>query len=246
MPTDNQEPNSSWLKILDQEPPRFHCPVLGQELMASCELRGCALWCSNTKSYNCAGAFGAIKSAASSERLVSSGGKEKKGNLVNSANGKLSAQDLAFAYGLPRQRLEAAIVLGRQVMDTLAPMFVSVGSESQTPTKRVGSPLSFTTAVPTAHRDPTGARRVCVCCEARIEPDDTEVVLAILDRQEVAWCSRECAREFPIDAWLLSSKYGRHWSDMVLSEDAKRLRIREVTPERVVSLKNLAKTQGYV
>jgi hypothetical protein len=33
---------------------------------------------------------------------------------------------------------------------------------------------------------------------------------------------------------------------MVLSEDAKRLRIREVTPERVVSLKNLAKTQGYV
>lgn len=217
-------------------------------------MRGCPLWTYNPKSYNCVGAFSSMKAANSEERLqaTSANQREKRGTLRAAADGKLSFYDLAYLYGLSRQRIEGFVAYGRQVMETLAPLFAQVDlTEDRVPraaTRRIGSPTLFTHTSPVSHVNEDGSvTRLCIACESVIDPDDTELVLAILDKMEVAWCSRECNREFPIDAFLVSNRYKRHWANIALGQDQidERSRVREITPERMEALRNLAKQQGY-
>ena len=195
-----------------------------------------------------------MKAANSEERLqaTSANQREKRGTLRSAADGKLSFYDLAYLYGFSRQRIEGFVSYGRQVVETLAPLFAEVDvtaeREMKPADRRLGSPTLFTYSSPSSHVDEDGDEtRVCICCETVIEPDDNELVLAILDRAEVAWCSRECAREFPIDAYLVANRYKRHWSSVALGKDTidERSRVREITAERMDALKDLAEKQGY-
>jgi hypothetical protein len=159
---------------------------------------------------------------------------------------------MAYLFGLSRQRIEGFVAFGRQVVETLAPLFAEIDLTNNTtrlPTRRLGSPTLFTHTAPVSHADPeTGeVTRVCIACESPIEPDDSELVLAILDKAEVAWCSRECAKEFPIDAYLVSNRYKRHWANVAMGKDEidERSRVREITGERMGILRHLAEKQGY-
>ncbi len=247
--------NSTWLQIIESEPPRFWCPVIDARLTSPCSLRGCPLWTSNVKAYHCAGAFSGLKASNSEERLqaTSASQREKRGTLRSAAEGKLSFYDLAHLFGLSRQRIEGFVAYGRQVMETLAPLFAEIdltNDVNRVPTRRLGSPTLFTHTAPVAHVDPQTdeVTRVCIACESVIEPDDNELVLAILDKAEVAWCSRECAKEFPIDAYLVSNRYKRHWVGVALAgknEIDERSRVREINGERMGILRHLAEKQGY-
>lgn len=251
---DSGQVNTGWLQVIESEPPRFRCPVMDIELMGPCGLRGCVLWVMNPKVYDCVGAFAGMKAANSEERLqaTSATQREKRGTLRSAADGKLSFYDMAYMYGLSRQRIEGFVSYGRQVMEALTPLFAEVdpqGDDNGAATRRLGSPTLFTHSAPVAHTDPqTGeTTRVCICCESVIEHDDDEVVVAIIDRAEVTWCSRECAKEFPIDAYLISNRYKRHWTSVALTQDTVdlRSRVREITTERMATLRDLAKKQGY-
>jgi len=246
--------NSTWLQVIESEPPRFWCPVIDSQLMSPCSLRGCPLWTNNTKAYNCVGAFSGLKASNSEERLqaTSANQREKRGTLRSAADGKLSFYDLAYLYGLSRQRIEGFVSYGRQVVETLSPLFARLDLTESTvrvPTRRLGSPTLFTHTAPVSYADKeTGeVTRVCIACESIIEPDDSELVLAILDKAEVAWCSRECAKEFPIDAYLVSNRYKRHWASVAMAKDEidERSRVREITGERMGMLRTLAEKQGY-
>jgi hypothetical protein len=155
-------------------------------------------------------------------------------------------------YGISRPRIESFVETGRQVVNTLTPMFVDVQQREggEVAKHRLGSPTLFTHAQPVSGKTKSGeVARICVCCESAISPDDTEMVLTIFDRSEVAWCSRECAREFPIDAFMVSNRYHRHWANIVL-HDARdpvddRSRVREITDDRMEILRDLAIKQGY-
>lgn len=247
--------NSTWLQVIESEPPRFWCPVIDSQLTSPCSLRGCPLWTSNVKAYNCAGAFSGLKASNSEERLqaTSANQREKRGTLRSAADGKLSFYDLAYLYGLSRQRIEGFVSYGRQVIETLAPLFAEIdltnNNQTRLPGRRLGSPTLFTHTAPVSYADPeTGeVTRLCIACESVIEPDDGELVLAILDKAEVAWCSRECAKEFPIDAYLVSNRYKRHWANVAMAKDEidERSRVREITGERMGMLRHLAEKQGY-
>ncbi len=255
---DGQNVNSGWLQVIENEPPRFSCPVMGTELMGPCSLRGCPLWSSNHKVYCCVGAFASMKAANSEERLsaTSATQREKRGTLRSASEGKLSFHDLSAIFGLSRQRVEGYVSFGRQIIETLTPRFSEIDLSADGPDRpakrRIGSPTLFTHTSPVAHTDPkTGdTTRVCMCCESIIEPDDSEVVLAYLERAEVAWCSRECAKEFPMDAFLVSHRYKRHWASIALPQENdeidERSRVREITTERMGALRELARKQGYV
>jgi hypothetical protein len=247
--------NTGWLHIIEAEPPRYCCPVMETELTGPCNIRGCPLWTSNQKVYCCVGAFAGMKAANSEERLqaTSATQREKRGTLRSAADGKLSFYDMAYMYGFTRQRVEGFVSYGRQVMETLTPLFsevdVSSSSSTRAAKKRLGSPNLFTHTTPVSYTDPKSGdtTRVCICCESIIDSEDEELVMAILDKSEVAWCSRECAREFPIDAYLISNRYKRHWTSVALEKDEvdERSRVREITQERMVALKELAIKQGY-
>lgn len=253
--TNNTASTTGWLHVIESEPPRFFCPVFKGELSSPCELRGCLLWTSNRKVYCCAGAFGSMKASNSEERLqaTSATQREKRGTLRSAAEGKLSFYDLAHLYGFSRQRVEGFVSYGRQIIETLAPLFAEVDvtgeRDTKAATRRLGNPSLFTYTGPTAHVDDENGEvtRVCICCESIIEPDDNEMILAILDRSEAAWCSRECARELPIDAFLVSNRYKRHWVSVALNKDPvdERSRVREITPERMKAMQHLAVQQGY-
>lgn len=212
------------------------------------------MWTPNKKVYSCIGAFGGMKAANSEERLqaTSATQREKRGTLRSAADGKLSFYDLAYLYGFSRQRIEGYVSYGRQGVETLAPLFAEVDinaeREHKPATRRLGSPTLFTYSSPSSHVDEEGDEtRVCICCETVIEPDDNELVLAVIDRDEVAWCSRECAKEFPIDAYLVANRYKRHWAQVALGKDTidERSRVREITPKRMDALRDLAERQGY-
>lgn len=195
-----------------------------------------------------------MKAAASEERLqaTSANNRDKRVTLRDSADGKLSFNDLSHIFDLSRQRIEGFVNDGREIMTTVEPLLTEVsilGGTVDPPLRRLGSPELFTSVHPTAHKDTeTGeVTRVCICCEALIEPDDPEMVIAILDRNEVAWCSRECANDLTIDAYLVSNRHRRHWASVALSKDKidERSRVREVTQERMATLESLAIEQGY-
>jgi len=195
-----------------------------------------------------------MKAANSEERLqaTSANQREKRGTLRSAADGKLSFYDLAHLFGFSRQRVEGFVSFGRSIIETLAPLFANIDvtpeRDRSQAERRLGSPTLFTYSAPSSHTDEDGDEtRVCICCETIIEPDDNELVLAILDRAEVAWCSRECAREFPIDAYLVANRYKRHWSQVALGKDTidERSRVREITVKRMQALKELAEKQGY-
>jgi hypothetical protein len=250
---DPKPPNTGWLQIIESEPPRFFCPLFKRELTSPCQLHGCALWTPNRKVYSCAGAFGGMKAANSEERLQSTSlaQREKRGTLRSAAEGKFSFYDMAHIFSLTRQRVEGFVAAGRQIAETLSPLVADINLTSDRndpPKRRLGSPTVFTYSSPTSHVDNEGEIwRVCICCECVIEPDDPELVLAILDRTEIAWCSRECAKELPIDAYLVSDRYKRHYSSVALKKDPvdERSRVREITPQRMEVLANLAKKQGF-
>ena len=252
---------TSWLSIIDEEVPRYVCPIIKQELSTPCQIHACPLWAHNPKVYNCAGALSALKSTSSEERLAgaSTSQRDKKGNLRSAADGKLSFHDLSYLYGFSRQRIEGYVNTGRLVMETLAPMFAHLSqatSNETQPTKRVGNPILFSHTNAVSHeekyKDEAGEEvvevtRVCICCEAVIAPDDEEMVIAVIERNEVAWCSRECAKELTIDAYLVSNRYKRHWTDVALSKDLidERSRVREITQERMDALAAYAKKLGF-
>ena len=245
---------TNWLNIIESEAPKFHCPVIQADLMGPCNLRGCVLWTSNTKHYNCTGAYSAVKAANSEERLqaTSATQREKRGTLRAAADGKLSFHDLAHLFNLSRQRIEGYVEHGHQIISTLTPLFADVDVTGEAhgtyASKRLGAPFLFTHTSPVSHAVGDDVTRICVCCECTIGPDDNELVLAILDRSEVAWCSRECAKEFPIDGYLVANRYKRHWVGVVFPKGDQvdeRSRVREITDERMEALRNLAKKQGY-
>jgi len=253
---DGGQVNTGWLQVIESEPPRFCCPVIQTELTSPCQLRGCGLWTANPKVYCCVGAFASMKAANSEERLqaTSATQREKRGTLRNAAEGKLSFYDLSHMYGFSRQRIEGFVTHGKQIIETLTPLFAEVelsgeSTSSVACSRRLGSPTLFTHSAPVSYTDTTSGdtTRVCICCESPIESDDDEIVLAVLDKAEVAWCSRQCASEFPIDAYLVANRYKRHWTDVALARDEvdERSRVREITPERMDALKALAKRQGY-
>jgi hypothetical protein len=195
-----------------------------------------------------------MKASNSEERLsaTSAAQREKRGTLRAAAEGRLSFHDLSYLYNLSRQRIEGFVDFGKQIMDTLTPLFADIdvsGESSDRPaTKRLGSPNLFSLTGPTNYVDKNGdVTRVCICCESTIEPDDSEMVLAIIDRSEVSWCSRECAKEMPIDGYLVSNRYKRHWAAIALCYDNIdfRSRVREVDEERMESLRLLAVKQGF-
>lgn len=246
--------NSGWLQVLDEEAPKFHCPVINATLVSSCQLRGCPLWVANPKVYCCTGAFASIKASNSEDRLsaTSVAQREKRGTLRAAADGKLSFHDMSFLFSLSRQRIEGFVDFGKQIVETLTPLFADIDISGESPdrpaTKRLGSPNLFTLTHPINHTDKNGdVTRVCICCETVIEPDDSELVLAIIDRYEVAWCSRECAKEFPIDAYMVANRYRRHYASVALAIDPidERSRVREIDEERMEALKQLAIKQGY-
>lgn len=252
---ETKDVSTGWLSIIEAKPPRFYCSIIEEELSGPCQLRGCPLWTQNRKVYCCVGAFGSMKAANSEERLqaTSANQREKRGTLRSAADGKLSFYDLAYLYGFSRQRIEGFVSFGRQVVETLSPLFsevdVSGERKKKLPSKRIGNPTLFTHSSPVSYVDEEtdDVTRVCICCESVIEADDSEMVLAILDRAEVAWCSRECAKELPIDAYLVANRYKRHWSSVALSKDPvdERSRVREITPERMKAMAKLATKQGY-
>jgi hypothetical protein len=194
-----------------------------------------------------------MKAANSEERLqaTSATQREKRGTLRSAADGKLSFYDMSYMYGLSRQRIEGYVSYGRQIIETLTPLFmeVNVGGDAESqPKKRLGSPTLFTHAQPVSHTDKDGnTTHVCICCESVIDPDDEERVVSYLDKYEIVWCSRECWHEFPLDAYLIANRYKRHWSSVALEKDEvdERSRVREITTERMNALKELAKKQGY-
>lgn len=247
--------NANWLQVLDEEAPRFHCPVIDATLMGPCQLRNCPLWIANPKVYCCTGAFASLKASNSEDRLsaTSAAQREKRGTLRAAAEGRLSFHDVSYLYAMSRQRVEGHVDFGKQVMDTMTPLFADVDVSGENPnrpaTKRIGSPNLFTLTGPINHTDKDGeVTRVCVCCETTIEPDDTEMVLAIIERSEVAWCSRECTKEFPIDAYLVANRYKRHWTAVVMGskdEVDERSRVREIDEDRMEALRQLALKQGY-
>lgn len=246
--------NSGWLSVLDEEAPHFHCPVIDATLVTSCQLRGCPMWVANPKVYCCAGAFASIKASSSEDRLsaTSSAQREKRGTLKAAASGKLSFHDMSYLYSLSRQRIEGYVDFGKQVIDTLLPLFADIDISGDNPeraaTKRLGSPALFTLTQPVNYVDKEGdVTRVCISCEAVIEPEDTELVLAIIDRYEVAWCSRECAKELPIDAYMVANRYKRHWAAVALKTDPvdDRSRVREIDEDRMEIIRDLAIKQGY-
>lgn len=208
----------------------------------------------NPKIYCCAGAFASLKATNSEDRLsaTSVAQREKRGTLRAAADGKLSFHDMSYLYSLSRQRIEGFVDFGKQIIETLTPLFADIDISGESPdrpaTRRLGSPNLFTFTNPSQHSDEEGnVTRVCICCEATIEADDNELVLAIIDRSEVAWCSRECAKEFPIDAYMVANRYRRHWTDVALEKDVidERSRVREIDDERMEALKQLALKQGY-
>ena len=202
------------------------------------------MWSYAPRLYSCAGAFASSKAANAEERLkqTTSSAKDKKGTLRQASEGKLSFYDLAHFFSLSRQRVEGYVSTGKSMSEVLEPLFHRP-SETE-PTRRIGSSMRFTSAVSSPTK--SGAR-VCACCEKRINPDDSGTVLALLDN-EVTWCSRDCVEEFPIDAYLVSQRYKRHWTDVALpgkEQIDERSRVREVTPERMEALRTLALDQGY-
>ncbi len=199
-----------------------------------------------------------MKAANSEERLqaTSATQREKRGTLRSAAEGRLSFHDLSAMYHLSRQRVEGYVAAGKQIVETLTPLFIDVnlGDAESQPKKRLGSPTLFTHAQPVAHTNKEGeTTHVCICCEAIIEADDEERVVAFVgNNDEVVWCSRECAKEFTVDAWLTSSRYKRHWVSVAQSQEKgardavdERSRVREITTDRMNALKALAKKQGY-
>lgn len=248
----SKKANTSWLQVIESTPPKFHCPVIGEDLTGPCRVHNCLLWVDKPTVYCCAGAFGSMKSSNSEERLMqtSSAQREKRGTLRSAAGGKLSFHDIAWLFGFSRQRIEGYVNTGNQIKETAAPLFSTVSGESRQMTRRLGSPHLFTKTSPTSYADPDNTdevTRVCVCCEAVIEPDDNEAVVAVLDRSEVAWCSRQCTKELPIDGYLVSNRYKRHYSSVALGKDPvdERSRVREITNERMKALGQHAKDQGY-
>jgi hypothetical protein len=195
-----------------------------------------------------------MKASHSAERINLGGSKEKRSTLKAAASGKLSFHDLAYVYNMSRQRVEGVVALGKQVMEVLSPLLAridpTIARAEDHPTKRLGSLGVFSYSGPTAHllQGANKYKRVCVCCESIVDPDDEDMVTAVLDaKSEVVWCSRECAAELPIDAWLISNRYKRHWTEVALSPKPidERSRVREITPERMSALKRLANEQGY-
>ena len=254
VPQADDKANSKWLNIIDQEPPRFTCPVINEQLVSPCQLRGCILWQHNPKAYSCLGAFASMKASDSEERLqaTSASQRDKRKNLRASTEGRLSFFDLAHAYGFSRPKAESYVTQGFDIVQTMSPMFVNIDFSEESPDRAARHPIGpgvvFTHAAPVSHVDKSTGEitRVCVCCETTIEHDDTEQIIAIVDRNEVAWCSRECARELTIDGYLLASKTKRHWAAVIkpgLSED--QIKIRELTNERLEALRLLAVKQGY-
>ena len=246
MTTDSKGPLSvnGWLKIIESSPPKFHCPISNSHLQSPCQNRGCVLWSYSPRLYNCAGAFASAKAANAEERLkqTSAASKDKKGTLRQAAEGKLSFFDLAHFFALSRQRVEGYVSTGKAMSEVLEPLFhAPVDSE---PTRRIGSAMRFTSSSSVPTKDGT---RVCVCCEKRIASDDAGMVMALLDRSEVAWCSHDCVNEFPLDAYLVANRYKRHWTDVAIAKETidERSRVREVTPERMETLRVLAVDQGY-
>ncbi len=247
--------NSGWLQIIESEPPRYSCPVMEVELTGPCSLRGCVLWTQNAKVYNCVGAFASMKASNSEERLqaTSATQREKRGTLRSAADGKLSFYDMSHMYGLSRQRIEGYVSYGRQIMETLTPLFTEVDltndANSTVPKSRLGSPTLFTHSQPVSHTNAkTGeTTHICICCESPIDPEDTEFIIGCVDKFEIRWCSRECNQEFPMDAYQVANRYKRHWTSVALEKDEvdERSRVREITPERMKALKDLAIKQGY-
>ncbi len=254
MPKKNQA-NTSWLQVIESTPPKFHCPVIEEDLTGPCGIHQCWLWADNPKVYNCAGAFGSMKAANSEERLMatSTAQREKRGTLRSAADGKMSFYDMAYLFSYSRQRIEGYVNTGKSTIETSAPVFSMVGGTSGDKTKpqrRLGSPYLFTKTSPTSYIDPENVEevtRVCVCCESVIDPDDNEAVIAVLDRAEVAWCSRVCTKELTIDGYLVSNRYKRHYSSVALGKDPvdERSRVREITTDRFEALTKLATEQGY-
>jgi hypothetical protein len=234
---------NGWLRVIEETPPKYHCPINDAPLMGPCQNRGCLLWSYAPRLYSCAGAFASAKAANAEERLHStSSNKDKQGTLRQAAAGKLSFFDLAHFFSLSRQRVEGYVATGKSLSEVMEPLFHATQADEK-PTRRVGSSMRFTSVSP----QPSDGHRVCVCCEQRIAPDDTGTVLALLDRTEVAWCSHDCVQEFPLDAYLIAVRYKRHWTDVALAKEPidERSRVREVTPERMEALRRLALEQGY-
>lgn len=232
---------NGWLKVIESTPPKFHCPITEQRLMGPCQNRGCVLWSYHPPLYSCAGAFASAKAANAEERLKqTSSSRDKRGTLRQAAEGKLSFYDLAHFFALSRQRVEGYVSTGKAMNEVLEPIFHA--PKNTAATRRIGSTMSFTHVTPVKT-----ATRICVCCESKIEADDPGMVLALLDRSEVSWCSRECVDEFPLDAYLVSCRYKRHWTDVALAKETidERSRVREVTPDRMEALRLLATEQGY-
>lgn len=230
--------SSGWIQTVESNDTKFCCPIIDMQITQPCRLRGCLLWTSNENLLNCVGAFASAKAANSEERLQASSQREKHGTLQSAASGKLSFYDLAYAFGLSRQRIEGLVTLGKQAVGTLSPI-LSEEETAQRQSKRLGHPVLFTHTAPVAAQTERGLVRVCICCEQTIEPDDDEVVISIIEKAEVAWCSRECAAELPIDAYLVANRYKRHWASVALRHDEidERSRVREITPARMEALR---------
>ena len=223
---------------MESDGTKFCCPIIDMQITQPCRLRGCLLWTSNETLLNCVGAFASAKAANSEERLQGSSQREKHGTLQSAASGKLSFYDLSYSFGLSRQRIEGLVTLGNQAISTLSPV-LSKEETAQHPSRRLGHPVLFTHTAPVAAQTERGFVRVCICCEQTIEPDDEEMVISIVEKAEVTWCSRECAAELPIDAYLVANRYKRHWASVALRHDEidERSRVREITPARMEALR---------
>lgn len=240
------------LPVLDEES-KFHCPVIDHTVKRPCELHGCLLWVHQPTYFNCTAIYTAKRAANGADRLQSTHGayKDRPGSLRAAAEGRLSLYDLAFLFGISRQKVEVHVAAGKDVFDVLAPLHAQLYATSsrvrREPQRRLGSAAVFSSVTPVSRRGQDGQHeRVCVACESLADAEDT--ILAVADKQEVAWCSRECAEEFPIDAFLLSTRYRRHWTAVVTEPEQvdERARVREITPERMMALAEMAAEMGFV
>jgi hypothetical protein len=239
---------AGWLSIIGQVEPQYCCPLTKERVTTGCSLHGCALWISNTAVHNCMGAFAALRSMHATDRIQANPHvtKDKASSLKQLVDGKLTLYDIAYAYNITRPKAESLVEEGAKVMQILAPLFAE-GGNGGTQGVHVGPRTVFTHTSPVAYKAPSGeVVRVCVCCETQIEDEDG-MVLAYVEKAEVAWCSRECAAEFPMDAYMVAHKFRRHWVEVALDKGDidERSRVREITPERMECLKTLALEQGY-
>lgn len=227
------------LTIINSVVPKFSCPILQSPLSGPCTVRGCPLWVSERKVYSCVAAFTTMKNDSDTH---TSTGKSKR----REEDSKFSLTDVASLYGISRQRFDTSADVGAQVVEALKPL-VARRKSSEVAKKAIGSTMTFTYASSVKYEQEGNTYRACICCEAAIEPDDEEAIIALIDRQEVSWCSRECNVSFPIDAWLVSSKYRMHWSVVALNPEAMEDRrlVRDITSDRLSVLNKLATQQGY-